>query len=103
MTHGLPNKPLPADGLESLRARLGGAFRAAAGKFIMLACSAAAKEPISVNSRANWCLTHHDYPDEFTGPINIGNPVEFAILEPAELVLKLTRSNSKFVFKPLPS
>jgi UDP-glucuronate decarboxylase len=42
-------------------------------------------------------------PDEFTGPINIGNPVEFAILELAELVLKLTRSNSKFVFKPLPS
>src|SRR5271169_358663 len=42
-------------------------------------------------------------PDEFTGPINIGNPVEFTMLELAELVLKLTRSNSKLVFKPLPS
>jgi UDP-glucuronate decarboxylase len=42
-------------------------------------------------------------PDEFTGPINIGNPVEFTIIELAELVLKLTRSKSKLIFKPLPS
>lgn len=42
-------------------------------------------------------------PDEFTGPINIGNPVEFTMLELAELVLKLTYSKSKLVFKPLPS
>lgn len=42
-------------------------------------------------------------PDEFTGPINIGNPREFTMLELAEFVLKLTRSNSKLVFKPLPS
>jgi UDP-glucuronate decarboxylase len=42
-------------------------------------------------------------PDEFTGPINIGNPVEFTMLELAELVLRLTRSKSKLVFKPLPS
>jgi UDP-glucuronate decarboxylase len=42
-------------------------------------------------------------PDEFTGPINIGNPREFTMLELAEVVLKLTRSNSKLVFKPLPS
>jgi UDP-glucuronate decarboxylase len=42
-------------------------------------------------------------PDEFTGPINIGNPREFTMLELAELVLKLTRSSSKLVFKPLPS
>ena len=42
-------------------------------------------------------------PDEFTGPINIGNPQEFTMLELAELVLKLTRSKSKLVFKPLPS
>jgi UDP-glucuronate decarboxylase len=42
-------------------------------------------------------------PDEFTGPINIGNPTEFTMLELAELVLKMTRSKSKLVFKPLPS
>jgi UDP-glucuronate decarboxylase len=42
-------------------------------------------------------------PDDFTGPVNIGNPVEFTILELAELVMKLVRSKSKIVFKPLPS
>jgi UDP-glucuronate decarboxylase len=44
-----------------------------------------------------------DTPDEFTGPINIGNPTEFTMLQLAELVLKMTRSKSKLVFKPLPS
>jgi UDP-glucuronate decarboxylase len=42
-------------------------------------------------------------PDDFTGPINIGNPREFTILELAKLVLKMTASRSKLVFKPLPS
>ena len=42
-------------------------------------------------------------PDEFTGPVNIGNPREFTMLELAELVLKITASKSKLVFKPLPS
>jgi UDP-glucuronate decarboxylase len=42
-------------------------------------------------------------PDEFAGPINIGNPNEFTILHLAELVVKMTRSKSKLVFKPLPS
>jgi UDP-glucuronate decarboxylase len=40
---------------------------------------------------------------EFTGPVNIGNPVEFTILELAEDVLKLTGSHSKLVFKPQPA
>ena len=40
---------------------------------------------------------------EITGPINIGNPVEFTILELAEQILELTNSNSKLVQKPLPS
>lgn len=39
---------------------------------------------------------------EFTGPVNIGNPVEFTILQLAELVLKKIKSSSKLVFKPLP-
>jgi len=40
---------------------------------------------------------------ETTGPINIGNPVEFSIRELGELVLELTGSKSKLVFEPLPS
>ena len=42
-------------------------------------------------------------PDDFTGPINIGNPTEFTITELAERVLELTGSRSKLVYRPLPS
>lgn len=42
-------------------------------------------------------------PNEFTGPLNIGNPSEFTMLELAEKVIRLTNSNSKIVFQPLPS
>jgi UDP-glucuronate decarboxylase len=38
-----------------------------------------------------------------TGPLNLGNPTEFQILELAELILELTGSSSKIIFKPLPS
>jgi UDP-glucuronate decarboxylase len=38
----------------------------------------------------------------FTGPVNVGNPGEFTMLELAELVLKLTGSSSTLQFKPLP-
>jgi len=41
--------------------------------------------------------------DAFTGPINIGNPEEFTMLELAELVVALTGSKSKLVSFPLPS
>ncbi len=41
-------------------------------------------------------------PPEFTGPVNIGNPNEFTIKQLAEAVIKLTNSNSKLVYKPLP-
>lgn len=41
--------------------------------------------------------------NDFIGPVNLGNPHEFTILELAELILKLTASKSKIVFKPLPS
>ncbi|MCE9550736.1 MAG: SDR family oxidoreductase [Betaproteobacteria bacterium] len=40
--------------------------------------------------------------DEFTGPVNIGNPSEISILEFAKIVIELTDSKSKLVFKPLP-
>jgi len=42
-------------------------------------------------------------PDDFTGPVNLGNPVEFTILELARKVIALTGSKSKIDFKPLPS
>ncbi len=41
-------------------------------------------------------------PDEVTGPVNLGNPEEFTILELAELVRELTGSRSEIVFRPLP-
>jgi UDP-glucuronate decarboxylase len=41
-------------------------------------------------------------PAEITGPINIGNPVEFTMLALANAVIKLTNSRSKIAFRPLP-
>jgi len=40
--------------------------------------------------------------DGFTGPVNIGNPVEFTMLELAEKIIQFTGSSSKIIFKPLP-
>jgi UDP-glucuronate decarboxylase len=40
--------------------------------------------------------------DDFIGPVNIGNPKEFKIIELAEKVIKLTGSKSKIIYKPLP-
>lgn len=40
--------------------------------------------------------------DDFTGPVNIGNPVEFTMLALAEQIIVLTSSQSKIVFQPLP-
>jgi len=42
-------------------------------------------------------------PDEFTGPVNLGNPGEFTMRELAEAVLKLTGSTSAIEFHPLPA
>ena len=41
--------------------------------------------------------------EEFTGPVNIGNPNEFTILELANKVIELTNSTSKIIRAPLPS
>ena len=43
-----------------------------------------------------------DTPAEFTGPINVGNPREFTMLELAETVIGLTKSRAKIIFKSLP-
>lgn len=42
-------------------------------------------------------------PVEFVGPVNLGNPHEFSMLELAEKIIILTASKSELVFKPLPS
>lgn len=41
-------------------------------------------------------------PDDFTGPLNLGNPGEFTILELAEKIIDLTGAKSEVVFNPLP-
>ncbi len=41
--------------------------------------------------------------DDFTGPVNVGNPGEFTMIELAKMVIRLTNSKSKIVFEPLPS
>ncbi|MBC7835450.1 MAG: SDR family oxidoreductase [Phycisphaerales bacterium] len=42
-------------------------------------------------------------PDEFVGPVNIGNPVEFTMKELAEQVIELTGAKSRLVYRPLPA
>lgn len=41
-------------------------------------------------------------PDDFIGPVNLGNPMEFSILELAQKIIRITQSKSKIVFNPLP-
>jgi len=41
--------------------------------------------------------------DDMTGPVNLGNPREFTILQLAELVIRLTGSKSRLERRPLPS
>jgi UDP-glucuronate decarboxylase len=40
--------------------------------------------------------------DDFHGPVNLGNPIEFTIIELAQKILSLTGSNSKIIYKALP-
>jgi UDP-glucuronate decarboxylase len=42
-------------------------------------------------------------PPKITGPINLGNPVEFTMLQLAQKVIEITNSNSPLEFLPLPS
>lgn len=41
--------------------------------------------------------------ENFIGPVNLGNPREFTMIELAEMVLKITNSKSKLIFTPLPA
>lgn len=44
-----------------------------------------------------------DSPDDFTGPVNLGNPGEFTIRQLAEKVIIITGSTSKLIYQPLPA
>ena len=41
--------------------------------------------------------------DDFTGPVNVGNPFEFSILDLANMIIELTGSKSKLIYNSLPS
>ena len=48
------------------------------------------------------CKKMMDSPDEFTGPVNMGNPNEITILELAEEIIRLIDSKSKIIHVELP-
>jgi len=49
------------------------------------------------------CVRMMESDDDFVGPVNIGNPKDFTMLELAEEVIRLTGTKSRIVYKPLPS
>ena len=55
-----------------------------------------------VDDLINGMIKLMDSRDGFYGPVNIGNPNEFSMIELANAVLELTQSQSKLVFLPLP-
>ncbi|WP_045835346.1 UDP-glucuronic acid decarboxylase family protein [Hyphomicrobium sp. 99] len=55
-----------------------------------------------VNDLIDGLIALMETEDAFTGPVNLGNPVEFTMLELAQKVISLTGSNSKIVFRKLP-
>jgi len=48
------------------------------------------------------CVRLMETPDDVIGPVNLGNPGEFTILELAEMAIELTGSKSELIFEPLP-
>ena len=55
-----------------------------------------------VDDLINGFVRFMNSPTELVGPINLGNPVEFTMLQLAELAIELTGSKSKLTFLPLP-
>src|ERR1044072_6384043 len=55
-----------------------------------------------VDDLAEGLIRLMETPDDVTGPVNLGNPVEFTIRQLADLVVDLTGSSSKIVSRPLP-
>jgi UDP-glucuronate decarboxylase len=56
-----------------------------------------------VDDMIDGCLRMMDSPEDFTGPVNLGNPAEMTVLELAKKIAVLVGSKSGIVFKPLPS
>jgi UDP-glucuronate decarboxylase len=55
-----------------------------------------------VNDLIDGIVKFMDSPKELTGPMNLGNPTEFTMVQLAELVINLTKSKSKIIYQPLP-
>ncbi|MPZ57880.1 MAG: NAD-dependent epimerase/dehydratase family protein [Rhizobiales bacterium] len=55
-----------------------------------------------VDEMADGLIRFMAAPDELTGPMNLGNPVEVTILHLARMIIELAGSSSKIVYKPLP-
>jgi UDP-glucuronate decarboxylase len=55
-----------------------------------------------IDDLINGLIKLMDTPDSFTGPVNIGNPVEITISSLAQMIIKMTDSKSKIIFLPLP-
>ncbi len=55
-----------------------------------------------VDDLINGLVSLMNSPDDFTGPVNLGNPMEITILEIARKIIELTGSKSRIVYKPLP-
>jgi UDP-glucuronate decarboxylase len=55
-----------------------------------------------VDDLINGIIKMMDSPDDFTGPVNLGNSNEFTMLELANKIIELTNSSSEIIFKPLP-
>lgn len=56
-----------------------------------------------VDDLVNGIISLMNLPEKFTGPVNLGNPVEKTIIDLANMIIELTGSRSKIVFRPLPS
>ena len=56
-----------------------------------------------VDDLVNVFLKLMDTRDDFTGPVNIGNPVEFSVAELAGMIIELTGSKSELIYQSLPS
>ncbi len=56
-----------------------------------------------VDDLINGMVKMMESPDDFIGPVNIGNTKEISILELAKMIIYMTKSESKIVFKTLPS
>ncbi len=56
-----------------------------------------------VDDLVNGMVKMMDTPNDFLGPVNVGNPGEFTILQLAEKIIDITGSKSKIIFQPLPA